>query len=459
MGYYYELETMHKSLSATDLREICKKRGFPITNNMSKDTFKNFFLSTVGVEKAISQLSTEEIVFLSMLKNGKEVNVAYFSLLYKEYDEYGTFTQKYLNVYRSIKQNLVRTGLLISYERNSGYKKNSKLERMQFIFPSEFINYLPAPFIKIKESNVLLSKEDDSVLRKKVGGIVNQKLSSTKDNIYIENSTLKYQSTLFNVTALNKWRKEKLKKYIDKQRHSSKVIYISALDKQGTINTTQILIDALVKLNSNQCISADSLSPIFKFIYGDTHTVNLEEVLDQMLSLGFLSKVELDGKNHYHYSDSLKKNDILPEDYLSIEEENFIVNLKIPYKALEQLAILCNFTVNKKSLYVNLDFPRLVKKYSLLKEEPLLLWFKNSSKAIRDKINDVEKRYGKILLHSNLLLAKVSDFKLKAIFVKKYEGSNKMIFLSNDYIVALQEERKNIEKLVLKSGLAVKIKK
>ena len=142
MGYYYELETMHKSLSATDLREICKKRGFPITNNMSKDTFKNFFLSTVGVEKAISQLSTEEIVFLSMLKNGKEVNVAYFSLLYKEYDEYGTFTQKYLNVYRSIKQNLVRTGILISYEKNSGYKKNSKLERMQFIFPSEFINYL-----------------------------------------------------------------------------------------------------------------------------------------------------------------------------------------------------------------------------------------------------------------------------------------------------------------------------
>jgi len=459
MGYYYELETMHKSLSATDLREICKKRGFPITNNMSKDTFKNFFLSTVGVEKAISQLSTEEIVFLSMLKNGKEVNVAYFSLLYKEYDEYGTFTQKYLNVYRSIKQNLVRTGILISYEKNSGYKKNSKLERMQFIFPSEFINYLPVPFIKIKESNVLLSKEDDSVLRKKVGGIVNQKLSSTKDNIYIENSTLKYQSTLFSVAALNKWRKDKLKKYIDKQRHSSKVIYISALDKQGTINTTQILIDAFLKLNSNQCISADSLSPIFKFIYGDTHTVNLEEVLDQMLSLGFLSKVELDGKNHYHYSDSLKKNDILPEDYLSIEEENFIVNLKIPYKALEQLAILCNFTINKKSLYVNLDFPRLVKKYSLLKEEPLLLWFKNSSKAIRDKINDVEKRYGKILLHSNLLLAKVSDFKLKAIFVKKYEGSNKMILLPNDYIAALQEERKNIEKIVLKSGLAVKIKK
>ena len=50
MGYCYELESMHKSLSATDLKEICKKRGFPITNNMSEDTFKNFFLSTVGVE-------------------------------------------------------------------------------------------------------------------------------------------------------------------------------------------------------------------------------------------------------------------------------------------------------------------------------------------------------------------------------------------------------------------------
>ena len=101
MAYYHGIGMMHESLTATDIREICKSRTFPVTDNMSKDTFKNFFLSTVGVEKAISRLSTEEIVFLSMLKNDKEVNVAYFSLLYKEYDKYGTFTQKYLNVHRS----------------------------------------------------------------------------------------------------------------------------------------------------------------------------------------------------------------------------------------------------------------------------------------------------------------------------------------------------------------------
>ena len=63
-----------------------------------------------------------------------------------------------------------------------------------------------------------------------------------------------------------------------------------------------------------------------------------------------------------------------------------------------------------------------------------------------------------MLLHSNILIAKVNDFKLRAILQKNYNQTNKMIFLPNDYIVALKEERKNIEKLVLKSGFAVKIK-
>ena len=51
MAYYHGIGMMHESLTATDIREICKSRTFPVTDNMSKDTFKNFFLSTVGVEK------------------------------------------------------------------------------------------------------------------------------------------------------------------------------------------------------------------------------------------------------------------------------------------------------------------------------------------------------------------------------------------------------------------------
>ena len=74
------------------------------------------------------------------------------------------------------------------------------------------------------------------------------------------------------------------------------------------------------------------------------------------------------------------------------------------------------------------------------------------------KLNDIENKYGKILLHSNIIIAKINNFKLKAIFEKAYKQTDKMIFLPNNYVIALKEERKNIEKLVLKSGFAVKIK-
>ena len=457
MGYYYEIETMHKSLSATDLREICKKRNFPITNNMSEDTFKNFFLSTVGVEKTLSSLTSEEIFLLLLIQDGKEVNVQYFSSIYKNAERYGTFTQQYKNTYKSIQENLIRAGILIAFENRYDSHKTSKLERMRFIFPVEFKKYIPAPFKNIKDSEVTISEEADSELRGKVVRIVNQK-SINANNICIEDGSLKYQGELFKTRALHNWRLEKLTRYVNNQRKSSRVIFLGDLEKLGIINIAQILVDSLSKLKANQCIPTISLSPIFNLIYRDGHNINSEEVLNKMVDLGFLTKLQLEGINYYHYNDSLEKNNLDPEEYLSAQENRFLIDPKIPYKALEQLSTICNFTVDKKKLYINPNFAKIVKKYSQLNKTPLLLWLKEKSKTIASKLNDIEKIYGKILLHSNILIAKINDFKLKAILQKNYNQTNKMIFLPNDYIVALKEERKNIEKLVLKSGFAVKIK-
>ena len=458
MGYCYELESMHKSLSATDLREICKKRGFPITNNMSEDTFKNFFLSTVGVENALSALTSEEVLLLSLIQDGKEVNVQYFASVYKTTERYGTFTQQYKNTYKSIQENLIRAGILIAYENRYDSHRNSKLERIKFIFPAEFKKYLPSPFKNIKEHDITISEESDSELRGKVIRIVNQKSVNPK-NICIEDGSLKYQGELFKMKAFNDWRFDCLAKYVNKQRTSSRVVFIGNIEKLGMINIAQILVDILSKLQNNQCVSAKDLLPLFNLIYSESHTINPEEVLGKMVSLGFLIRSQLEGINYYHYHDSLQKNHIAPDEYLSTEDNKFLINTdKISYKALEQLAMICNFIIDKKKLYINPSFTKIVKKYSQLNGCTLLLWLKGKSQTIATKLNDIENKYGKILLHSNIIIAKINDFKLRAIFEKAYKQTDKMIFLPNNYVIALKEERKNIEKLVLKSGFAVKIK-
>jgi len=72
------LEQMCKSdLSDSDLKAICKSRGFPEKEAASRDVFENFFLSTIGIKEVLNSLTYEEVVFLHLLnKINKEVEVA-----------------------------------------------------------------------------------------------------------------------------------------------------------------------------------------------------------------------------------------------------------------------------------------------------------------------------------------------------------------------------------------------
>ena len=81
------------------------------------------------------------------------------------------------------------------------------------------------------------------------------------------------------------------------------------------INIAQILVDIISELKNNQCVSAKDLLPLFDLIYSDSHTINPEEVLGKMVSLGFLVRSQLEEINYYHYHDSLQKNHISKSHY------------------------------------------------------------------------------------------------------------------------------------------------
>ena len=145
------------------------------------------------------------------------------------------------------------------------------------------------------------------------------------------------------------------------------------------------------------------------------------------------------------------------EDYLVLDNNRFAVSVsKIPYKALEELAFSCNFAVENKILYITPDFSRLVRIYHTFKNTDLFNYLKQNSKLLSSKIDEIEEKHGKVLLHSNLLIAKVNDFKLQAILTKAYQNSDAFIFLPNDYVAFTKGELINITNLVTKSGFAIK---
>ena len=121
-------------INDSDIKAICKSRGFPAKEATSRGVFENFFISTIGIEEALNSLTYKEIVFLHLLnKIKKEVGIEYFKRLYGCAESadgyyYGTFTKKYKEIFKEVKNNLVRKGVLIMIDREM-YGKSTKRER------------------------------------------------------------------------------------------------------------------------------------------------------------------------------------------------------------------------------------------------------------------------------------------------------------------------------------------
>lgn len=452
MEHDWKIKKMYQLLSTTDIKTICKNRNLPINQHITADTFKNFISSPVGISHAMSLLSLKEVAALLLIEADASLDTSDYTIIYPG-DNFGTFTQKYQSTYKAVMQNLVRKGILIVNDTHYGA---SKLERIRFIFPKEFRNQLPAPFSGIITGNYII-KESDVTLRNKISKIYKVKPANKGTNLYIENNLLKFNSEIFKLNNLDQWRKDRLEKYIIKEYKDAKG-YMGKKAFWRKIDIVNILIDAFTRLKNNQFAPSDGINSIFKVIYGEQHGINLKNVLTKAAELGFFSKTTLDNQDYYQYKNTLEEVGVQIEDYLTPADDNkFILSInKVPYKSLEQLACLCSFSLENKKVYIKPDFSRLVKTYNTFKDTDLFNYLKVNSPLLRTKINEIEEKHGKVLLHKNLLIAKINNFKLKANLIKSYTNSSKLLFLPNDYIVFTQEEQTNIERLVTKSGFAVK---
>ncbi len=55
------LKQMCKSdLNDSDIKAICKSRGFPEKEATSPDIFENFFISTIGIKEALNSCRTKD---------------------------------------------------------------------------------------------------------------------------------------------------------------------------------------------------------------------------------------------------------------------------------------------------------------------------------------------------------------------------------------------------------------
>ncbi len=455
------LKQMCKSgINDSDIKAICKSRGFPAKEATSRDIFENFFISTIGIQEALNSLTYEEVVFLHLLnKIDKEVGIEYFERLYgsagltNEY-YYGTFTQRYKETLKKVKKNLVRKGVLIIMEQES-YVQSTRMERLRFAFPTEFGDFLP-PIVKpstFKEAGdfkraVLRDKLLEIVGKEQKPSPLSNKMSFT---LTIKDGDLFIGAEKFRVSRMLKW----------PRACWNASVKANTRMRSGDMAPIEVVLYALSQLKEHEWLHADGLAVMLNIFTGDATDNPPEHICEAGWEWGCLVKVVADGKAYYQLPENPleEATSSSPENYLQIEPDGTVaLNLMtIPYAALEVLASVATLNIHKSNLLrATASLIKIGNALITVRKKSVFEWLREKSSGFRTAIGTAETRWGKQIIHEDPMIARVKDLSLRVQIEKSFTDSQSLVSLPNDYIAFPCDLLPAIQKLVEMSGHVIK---
>ncbi len=448
-------------LNDSDIKAICKSRGFPVKEATSRDIFENFFISTIGIQEALDSLTYEEVVFLHLLsKIKKKVGIEYFERLYgsarpanKYY--YGTYTQQYKETLKKVKDNLVRKGILIIIEQEArAYFTSTKMERLRFSFPSEFVEFLP-PIIKASKFNKV-GNFKRKVLRNKlleiIGGKQRPSPVSNKRSftLTIKDGNLSIGDDKFRASRLLKWQQACWHASLEAKTET----------QSCDIGPIEVTLYALSQLRDHEWLPADSLAVMLKIFTGEAADHPCEQICEVGWEWGCLVKVVVDGKTYYRLPDDFLEytTSSSPGQYLQVEPDGTVALdlMTIPYTALEVLASVAILEVHDSDLRATASLIKIGNALTTVRKKSVFVWLRENSSGFRTAIETAEKRWGKQIIHEYLMIARVKDLSLKVQIEKSYVGSQSLVLLPDDHIAFPCDHLPAIQKLVETSGHVIK---
>ncbi len=451
-----------QALSDADIRAISKARGFSAQEAASRASFENFMLSDIGAAEALRSLAHEEIILLHLLKSkGEPVDLSFFKHYYDPKPEgswqYGTFTRQHQKTFKAVKKSLLRKGILLMAEDKYAANAKAKMERWRFLFPDEFHKFLPAPF---QESKTLESPGsfNKSLIISKLLEIMGQRsaairLRGGQYNLALSGNRLRFGDKPFQVGLLQAWQRAEWDFDIEKHRPKVKRA------EEYLVSPLEATTYAMSQLKPQEWTSPDKLSPWLKIFCPPGDMQDAAKICKLGWQWGCLVKQEIDAKLYYRLpNDALfAKTDLDPARYLHLNsKQQLSVNLRaIPYQSLEHLNRIANLQVTDAQLIAT---PNLIRMGRFLKTSaqphPVTLWLQANAPAFKTAITTLEARWGKRIVHKDLLIARIKDMSLKMMLQKT--NLEQIIFLPNDFIAFPRDTLKVIEKQVNKSGHIIK---
>lgn len=459
-----------QQLSDADVKAICKARGFAAREASSRAIFESFFLSDIGVTAVLAALNTTEIAALHLLNRlGAEVDVAFFARVYSDQlteSIYSfTYNQRYGNVYKQVHAVLVRRGLLLFAEVGPDDGTTTRLQRLRFRFPAEFAPLLPAimPTVRSLPGSGEARME---VLREKLleltGGprVPSRVADPGQHALTLDAGELRIGKRPFRVAHLLEWQEACWAAAIESVKPKGSPAASTAI--QGTYSSpARAVRDALAQLKPEEWVTPEALQPLLKVFCYDGGAVSAPAICEAGWRWGYLARQEAAGQLVYRLaSDRQAEVAVDPAHYLSVANNGAVIIAlaAIPYAVLEQVAFIADLqrANTGPDLIASPNLVRLGRLTPAARDHPVLQWLRDHAPAFQQAFTVAKARWGKQIVHTNLMVARITDPGLRVQIERALPASDTLVTLSDEYIAFPVGAFQIIEKMVAKAGYVIK---
>ena len=456
MNHSQMLQRMcHGVLGNADLRAIAKSRGFPPAA-ANPGIMVGLFLTEQGLADALKSLDRVELGALHLIKTiDKPVNIAFFESLYpSERGRYLTFTQKYQSVLSKLKERLVRKGVLLMADvgPTSG---EAKMELWRFALPLQFHHHLPSLLESSRTFDDPGNYRAEAVREKLQSDLIAVTSASSKKSgeipqFNIADGDLRLGKSRFRSSQLPDWQ-------IAMWNHQLAAHNENAESRnQYSLPPAQALYQLLSNLQEKQWASCDQFDEIIPVFTG--RKIDCEAACELGWQVGLLAKREADGITWYRPAPAEPM--LAPHEYLNVldpEGSAGITLSRVPLKALETLIQLGDVRLELSGLPTLSLTPNLFR-IGRANDDALTIeqagWLFHHSPAFAKAQDMLIRRRGKTIVHSNLLIARVTDLSLRMALEKAL--GDRWILLKDGYAAFPPGALVDVQRVVKKSGHVIK---
>ncbi len=353
---------------------------------------------------------------------------------------------RYTDIFKKVRVSLVRKGILLFAESANTWGRTTKLERWQFLFPEEFYPFLPSPFVSPGIFDARSGAHND-IIRRKIKQVITRTRIPDESTGYVlrlSHGKLKIKGHEFRMKYLKKWQIESWQASALQETRT----------KKGGVRPLQLVIYVLSQLNQNEWILPDDLSIFWNILYPEGKAPDSRNICETGWNWSYLLKQELEGRSYYRLAGPLDAQE--PESYLTVKgNQQVILDLEtIPYENLDVIVQISKMSILGSQLQIRPDLIAIGNARSKVRNHPLILWLSNNSSLFHDVIKKVDEKWGKLVIHENLLVARIMDLSLVVKLQRSFPDHIKPI--TKNVIAFPRDSLPEIQKLVAAAGYVIK---